>query len=840
MSGQTIRTSLGSQVSVTLAISVLVFIPCSDYALAKLSCDSTPQELCAAAPAGELTDDCLELASSLVSFETALCNMELGDPDYYPGYAANATFANGHLGEHLLGPGTWDALLKQLDRLASMGMSVIRLELTYPLLTPEFHEHLTSVNPEYDKIHRDYLQLYKDTVAEIRARGFVVAIEHSNMIPSVAATDPSSYYDFIKSLGGAEARARYRQERADEYKLMALELDPDYLTAVSEITTEAQAFGPIDGGDLFSPIEWQDYVEFAVNELPLHGIKLGAGAGVWESEEYVQMFASMPELDYIDLHFFPASNTLESYFDRFLQRVDLVRQLDPSKGITIGESWLYKVTGNELIMDPPDLSEGFSRDCYSYYEPLDQKFIELFSFASRLKRIDLFTPIWTGYFFAYMDYEALAPLTPKERLETCDQAALDNLAGNLTGTGELYKSLALQTNILVIDGVSPDHGPEAGPGTNHMVTISGQNFILSSLTGLPKVGEVRFGNTAATDLQVLDANTLTAVVPTGVDLVDVTVLAVKDWVGRIRTKPGAYSYDPPPVVAIITPNSGWESGGQQVYIEGENFVDDANEFVVLFGNLPASDVTVLTAEVIRAQTPAGVGLGTVDVSVHNPDIQWGVLENGYTFVTPPLISSVVPDSGPSSGGTLVSINGQNFMPGSPDTRVWIGPEASNVNVVSSTLIEAVTAPGKGTVPVAVLNPDGQIHQVDNVFTYVPAPVIVDVVPSEGPEEGGNSVWLGGANFQPGAIVTLGSQTATIVSLTPGLIEVVAPPGLGPIPLKVVNPDGQEHTWENPYAYVPPPRILSVVPASLLRWNAGVHQRPELHAWISRYPGVGRA
>ena len=60
--------------------------------------------------------------------------------------------------------------------------------------------------------------------------------------------------------------------------------------------------------------------------------------------------------------------------------------------------------------------------------------------------------------------------------------------------------------------------------------------------------------------------------------------------------------------------------------------------------------------------------------------------------------------------------------------MWVGPEASNVNVISSTLIEAVTAPGEGTVPVVVLNPDGQLHRVDDAFTYVPASLIADVVP----------------------------------------------------------------------------------------------------------------
>ena len=770
--------------------------------------------MCAAAPPGELEDDCLELASYLIDFETTLCATELSDPDYYPGYAGAASFANGNSGEQLLGPGNWDALLEQLDRLAWMGVSVIRLDITYPLLTPGFHDHLLSLDPNYDKTRDDYLQFFKDTMAEIRARGFTVAIEHSNMIPSIAVNDPSSYYDLIKSLGPAPARARFMQERADEYQLMAVELDPDYLTAVSEIETEHQAFGQIDGEDLFTPMEWRDYVAFAISQLPPHTVKLGAGSGVWESEEYTQLFTPMTELDYVDFHFFPASNVFDSYFDTFLERIDPVRQLDPSKGITVGEAWLYKITGSELITNPPGLPELLSRDCYSYFEPLDQKLIELFSYASRLKQIDILTPIWTKYFFSYLDYADLAPLTPLERIAMCDQAAVDNMQADImTGTGDLYKNLALETNILVVCELSPDQGPQTGPGTNHMVTISGENFSPTEWTG------VSFGTAPAADVQILDTNTLTALVPTGVDVVDVTVLSIRGGIGRQRTKPAAYSYDPPPVVATVEPNSGPETGGRLVVIRGENFLEGSTSFsgatniAVMFGNIPATEVTVFTSEIIQARPPDGVGLGAVDISVRNPDLQWGVLQNGYTFVPPPLISSLDPDSGPTSGGTLVAITGQNFLPGVPGTRVWFGPEASNVNVISPTLIEAVTAPGGGTVPVVVLNPDGQLHQVDDAFTYVPPPLLVAVVPPQGPEEGGNPVYLGGANFQVGATVMLGSQTALIDSLTANLIQVVAPAGSGQVTVKVTNPDGQQHSWEDLYSYVPAPLISSIVPES---------------------------
>ncbi len=68
---------------------------------------------------------------------------------------------------------------------------------------------------------------------------------------------------------------------------------------------------------------------------------------------------------------------------------------------------------------------------------------------------------------------------------------------------------------------------------------------------------------------------------------------------------------------------------------------------------------------------------------------------------PPItILGVQPISGPSVGGTVVSINGSNF-PSNPTVRIG-GALATNVSVVSSSLIRATTPaafPGPATVEV---------------------------------------------------------------------------------------------------------------------------------------------
>ncbi len=118
-------------------------------------------------------------------------------------------------------------------------------------------------------------------------------------------------------------------------------------------------------------------------------------------------------------------------------------------------------------------------------------------------------------------------------------------------------------------------------------------------------------------------------------------------------------------------------------ITGTNFAAGAT---VTFGGAAASNVVVISATQISATTPAGsAGAVTVTVTVNG---QSGSLANGFTYVVPPTVTSVSPNSGTTAGGTAVTIAGANFVTGA--TVTFGGAAASNVVVVSRTQITATT------------------------------------------------------------------------------------------------------------------------------------------------------
>jgi len=82
----------------------------------------------------------------------------------------------------------------------------------------------------------------------------------------------------------------------------------------------------------------------------------------------------------------------------------------------------------------------------------------------------------------------------------------------------------------------------------------------------------------------------------------------------------------------------------------------------------------------------------------------------------PTVSSIVPSSGPPSGGTAVTITGTGFQSGA--TVSLGGTVATNVIVTSSTTITATTpAHAAGAVNVAVKNTDAQTGTLNNGYTY---------------------------------------------------------------------------------------------------------------------------
>lgn len=152
--------------------------------------------------------------------------------------------------------------------------------------------------------------------------------------------------------------------------------------------------------------------------------------------------------------------------------------------------------------------------------------------------------------------------------------------------------------------LSPDHGPESG-GTS--VVISGSGFTSPDVTG------VTFGGVPATDVTIIDDQTIVAIAPP--HAAGVVGVVVQSPAGDSAPLP--YTYEPlAPSVAGIAPASGPETGGTVVTITGSGFTGpDVTE--VTFDGVPGTDLVIVSDTEIRITSPAHAP-GAVDVIVTSP------------------------------------------------------------------------------------------------------------------------------------------------------------------------------------------------------------------------------
>jgi plastocyanin len=184
----------------------------------------------------------------------------------------------------------------------------------------------------------------------------------------------------------------------------------------------------------------------------------------------------------------------------------------------------------------------------------------------------------------------------------------------------------------------------------------------------------------------------------------------------------------------------------------------------------------------------------------------------------PTITNVSPASGPTGGGTSVTITGTNFTNSGTTTVTFGGSSATNVNVTSSTTISATTpAHAEGIVDVVLTN-NGQSVTATGAFTYQ-ALKVISVSPNSGSTTGGTNVTISGSSFQNGATVTFGGSPATNVTVQDSNTIIATTP-LGPateqlgVDVVVKNPDGSSATLPHGFTYsVPPLTVTSISPAT---------------------------
>jgi hypothetical protein len=323
--------------------------------------------------------------------------------------------------ESLLSQARRETAIRELDSLRRAGAQVIVIEVCYPLLTPGFQDP------------RALLEHYANLANEIRRRDMQLLVEHGALAPAEGIVLASRFYQHM-------TKQRFAEERYAELKSIAEALQPDYLTMVSDPRGQS-------AGLKLSAKDWNRYVDSSNaalrRELGDFVKALGAGLGLRSDVAYADAFAAVPGLDYIDLRMYPFVMGRDNLLDRLLSWPDRIRAIDPAKRIVLSEAWLYKAGIEEASDAAPDPAIS-ARSVYGFWSPLDVRYLRAVARAARLKGIELMAPLWSSYFFAYLDFydPATFKASPRRLMELEEQRAAESMSrGELTDTGRAFGAL---------------------------------------------------------------------------------------------------------------------------------------------------------------------------------------------------------------------------------------------------------------------------------------------------------------------------------------------------------------------------------------------------------------
>ncbi len=342
-----------------------------------------------------------------------------------------------------------------------------------------------------------------------------------------------------------------------------------------------------------------------------------------------------------------------------------------------------------------------------------------------------------------------------------------------------------------ISSITPGQGTTVGGAP---ITITGTN-----LTGTYAVS---IGGVAATNVSVVNSTTVTAVTPAGT--AGAATVSLNTPNGAVNLASG-FTYIAPPTISSVNPNQGPSVGGTAITIVGTSLTGTS---AVTIGGVAATSVTVVNSTTVTAVTPAGTA-GAKTVSATTPG-GTANLANGFTHIAVPIITSVTPNTGPTAGGTPITITGTDLT-GTSAVSVG-GADATSVVAVNSTTVTAVTPAGTaGEFNVSLTTPSGTAN-LANGFTFVAVPAISLINPNQGPTTGGTTITISGTNLTGTSAVYVGGVAATnVTGINATTVTAVTPAGTaGTASVSLSTPSGTANLATG-FTYLAAPIISSVTP-----------------------------
>ena len=324
----------------------------------------------------------------------------------------------------------------------ALGVKTVNVSIAFPMLYQPFFDW--NGNPaDCAKL----LAFYKQLAVDIRTAGMTLVVKSGCLFTSATfaapGLDTAGYYPTLTT-------AQYIAGRAATASIIAKELNPDYLFFGAEPDTESH----LTGKPLNTPAAFAAMINYIATQIRAVNttVRLGAGVGTWQpnAELFVAQLAALP-IDCIDLHLYPVNR---GWLPKTIALADQITAA--GKAVCMGEVWMNKQRDSEITMNLASDPEIFARDTFSFWAPLDQKFLSAMVKFAHWKKLEVLSPFWARQFYAYQNYDDVKTKTADQILAAGNAAASTAmLTGTFSVTGEWYGRLANPPALSIGTGALP-------------------------------------------------------------------------------------------------------------------------------------------------------------------------------------------------------------------------------------------------------------------------------------------------------------------------------------------------------------------------------------------------
>lgn len=347
-----------------------------------------------------------------------------------------------------------------------------------------------------------------------------------------------------------------------------------------------------------------------------------------------------------------------------------------------------------------------------------------------------------------------------------------------------------------------------------LISLRGKGFVFSSEI------RARFGNTSVS-VAFVSAQELRCIAPSS-------------FKGEVKVSIGDHSktfksdgelffvHAEAPIVDSLYPSRGSVTGGLKVRVQGHGFAN-SSYLACMFGNSGVVTATFVSSNEVECESPVVTESTSKEVEVTVNGIDFTSNGNLFTYTEAPFVLSATPDSGSASGGSVVLVEGMNFVD-SDELVCQFGHVSVSGQWISSTLVQCVSPAGVANTTVSLTIPVGWNQRAlgDIEFYFFTQPTVERISSSRGDMLGGITVSVFGTGFWFSGDIRVRFGRTDVPATFVGASELrcVVPassPGLSTVLVSFNGVDflGQDGVG---YYYVVPTKVTALSPANGLQFG----------------------